>query len=288
MVSARRIYSDFKVFSRGFMRNKFGLFFGLIFPVVLILIFGAIFSGGGSGTNTVYAQNLDAGFGGQNMGNTFLTYLNESGTIQIITVDVAGDFGEYLANKSQSEGILIPENFSMDYLTGKQVNITVYSNPASSSSGIINGYVNGYANYFNLNYFPTKIQRHNPRNNRHKNSLCQYSANQIHRLPHPRPNRLLRPNQPHVLTRQHIQRLQEKQTLQTTLSNPTHQDGMADIKNPLVHRTNNRRFPLNVRRRHPRIRRTHHPLTTAHTLPNPRPHAIRILRHARRHSCQEP
>ena len=68
MVSARRIYADFKVFSRGFMRNKFGLFFGLIFPVVLILIFGAIFSGGSSGTTTVYAQNLDAGFGGSKHG----------------------------------------------------------------------------------------------------------------------------------------------------------------------------------------------------------------------------
>ena len=47
MVSAKRIASDFKVFSRGYLRNKFGLFFGLVFPVILILIFGAIFSGGG-------------------------------------------------------------------------------------------------------------------------------------------------------------------------------------------------------------------------------------------------
>jgi ABC-2 type transport system permease protein len=35
-------------------------------------------------------------------------------------------------------------------MMGQQVNLTVYSNPASSSSGIITGYVNGYANYFNL------------------------------------------------------------------------------------------------------------------------------------------
>src|SRR5512133_3269390 len=126
MVSAKRIYSDFKVFSRGFLRNKFGLFFGLIFPVVLIVIFGAIFSGGGSGTTTVYAQNLDTGFMGQNIGNTFLSALNESGTIQIVTVDVTGDFGEYLANKSQSEGIVIPADFSQSYLMGQQVNLTVY------------------------------------------------------------------------------------------------------------------------------------------------------------------
>ena len=61
MVSAKRIYADFKVFSVGYLRNKFGLFFGLIFPVVLILIFGAIFSGGSTGTVNVYVQNQDTG-----------------------------------------------------------------------------------------------------------------------------------------------------------------------------------------------------------------------------------
>ena len=162
MVSGRRIFADFKVFSRGFLRNKFGLFFGLIFPVVLILIFGAIFSGGGSGTTTVYAQNLDTGFMGQNIGNAFLDALNETGTIQIVTVDVTGDFGEYLANQSQSDGIVVPADFSQSYITGQQVNVTVYGNPASSSSGIISGYVSGFASYFNLNYFQQKYNDTTP------------------------------------------------------------------------------------------------------------------------------
>ena len=61
MVSVRRIASDFRVFSRGYLRNKFGLFFGLVFPVMLILIFGAIFSGDSSGTINVYVQNQDTG-----------------------------------------------------------------------------------------------------------------------------------------------------------------------------------------------------------------------------------
>lgn len=162
MVSARRIYADFKVFSRGFLRNKFGLFFGLIFPVVLIVIFGAIFSGGGSGTNTVYTQNLDTGFMGKNIGNNFLIELNKTGTLEIVTVDVTGDFGEFLANKSQSAGIVIPAEFSQNYMTGQQVNITVYGNPTSTTSGIITGYVNGYANYFNLNYFQQKYNDSTP------------------------------------------------------------------------------------------------------------------------------
>ena len=61
MGSGKRILADFKVFSRGYLRNRFGFFFGLIFPVILILIFGAIFSGSGTGTINVYVQNQDTG-----------------------------------------------------------------------------------------------------------------------------------------------------------------------------------------------------------------------------------
>jgi ABC-2 type transport system permease protein len=151
MSSGKRILADFRVFSVGYLRNKFGLFFGLIFPVILILIFGAIFSGGGTtGTFTVYAQNKDTGAFGQNIGDSFLTALNESSTIQIITVNASENFPDFLAAHSTSDGIVIPENFSADYLSGTKVNVTVYGNPASSTSGIVSGTVNGYAGYFNL------------------------------------------------------------------------------------------------------------------------------------------
>ncbi len=164
MVSGKRIYSDFKVFSRGYLRNKFGLFFGLIFPVILILIFGAIFSGGGSGTVTVYAQNQDTGPfpTGQNLGAGFLEALNKSSTITVITVNPSENFSKYLADHSVSDGIIIPENFTFNYITGHQLNLTVYGNPTSSTSGIVSGTVNGYANYFNLNYFQTKYNDTTP------------------------------------------------------------------------------------------------------------------------------
>jgi ABC-2 type transport system permease protein len=163
MVSGKRIYSDFKVFSRGYLRNKFGLFFGLIFPVILILIFGAIFSGNGSGTINVYAQNKDTGLpGGTNIGATFLTSLNESGTIKVFTVDPSDNFSQYLADHSSSDGIIIPADFSANYATGHQVNITVYGNPTASTSGIVGGTINGYSNYYNLNYFQRKYNDTTP------------------------------------------------------------------------------------------------------------------------------
>jgi ABC-2 type transport system permease protein len=153
MVSGKRILSDFKVFSRGYLRNKFGLFFGLIFPVILILIFGAIFAGGGSSTVSVYAQNQDNGAFGQDIGASFLSALNESTTIRVITINASENFPDYLAAHSASDGIIIPQNFSAEYIAGHSVNVTVYGNPTASTSGIVSGTVSGYANYFNLQRF---------------------------------------------------------------------------------------------------------------------------------------
>ena len=165
MVSGKRIFADFKVFSRGYLRNKFGLFFGLIFPVILILIFGAIFSGGTSGTISVYVQNQDTGpflSPELDLASTFLHALNSSTTIKVITVDSSENFSKYLADHSSSDGIVIPADFSANYLAGYPINVTVYGNPTSSTSGIVSGTVGGYANYFNLNYFQTKYSDTTP------------------------------------------------------------------------------------------------------------------------------
>ena len=166
MVSAKRIASDFRVFSRGYLRNKFGLFFGLAFPVILILIFGAIFSGNSSGTTTVYTQNQDTGpFPSPQMDiavqfvqalNGTLpdgTKISDTWPIRVELVDASENFTQYLADHSASDGILIPEGFSAAYLAGQMVDVTVYGNPTSSTSGIVSGTVSGVANLFNLERF---------------------------------------------------------------------------------------------------------------------------------------
>jgi ABC-2 type transport system permease protein len=156
MSSGKRILADFKVFSRGYLRNRFGLFFGLIFPVILILIFGAIFSGNSSGTINVYVQNQDTGpfaTPQMNIAQQFLNQLNSSGVIKITLVPNSDNFTKYLADQSASDGIIIPENFSVNYLAGVPVNVIVYGNPTVSTSSAVNQLVNGIINYFNLNYY---------------------------------------------------------------------------------------------------------------------------------------
>jgi ABC-2 type transport system permease protein len=166
VASAKRVLSDFKVFSRGYLRNKFGLFFGLVFPVILILIFGAIFSGNSSGAVSVYTQNLDTGpFASPQLdiASQFVSALNgtlpdgsrisDSWPIKVELVSPSENFSNYLADHSSSDGIVIPENFSADYLAGRSIDVIVYGNPASSTSGIVTGTVSGISNSFNLQRF---------------------------------------------------------------------------------------------------------------------------------------
>jgi ABC-2 type transport system permease protein len=155
MSSGKRIFSDFKVFSRGYLRNKFGLFFGLVFPVILILIFGAIFSGNNSATINVYAQDKDTGPFPSPQMNIGLQFLNafSNSTVKIIMVNASENFPQYLAAHSTSDGIVIPANFSASYLAGQPVNVTVYGNPTSTSSMIVAETVTGVINGFNLNYY---------------------------------------------------------------------------------------------------------------------------------------
>jgi ABC-2 type transport system permease protein len=137
------------VFRREYLRNRIGLFFALIFPVILILIFGAIFSGGSSGSITVYLQNQDAS---SPTSVAFINSLNSTKTIEVVSVDSSANLPQYLLAHSSSNGLIIPQGFQQDYASGKSVNVTVYTNPADTSSQIVVGTVNGVVNYFNLRH----------------------------------------------------------------------------------------------------------------------------------------
>jgi len=118
--------------------------------VILIVIFGAIFSGGSTGPITVYAQNHDSGFQGQNIGHNFLTAMNSTNVTQIITLPNNESLTGYLQSNSGGIGLYIPANFSFAIFSKSKVNVTVYSNPSDSSAQIVLGVANGIVNYFNL------------------------------------------------------------------------------------------------------------------------------------------
>ena len=152
MASAKRLISDFRLFGRGYLRNVAGLFFGLIFPVILILIFGAIFSGNNTGEVTVYLQNQDISVPAPfvDISGNFTEALNSTSILNVQSVDASENFSQYLKDHSASDGIIIPANFSLNYAMQQPINVTVYGNPTQSTNGIILGTLNGVTNAFNL------------------------------------------------------------------------------------------------------------------------------------------
>jgi ABC-2 type transport system permease protein len=147
LASPRRILSDLQVFRREYLRNKTGIFFALIFPIILIIIFGAIFSGGSSGPINVYMQNLD---GSNQVTSSFINALNSTGTVRLIQVDSSTNLSQYLVSHSYGQGILIPKGFSQNFVLGLPINVTVYNNPADTSTQVVIGTMNGVINAFNL------------------------------------------------------------------------------------------------------------------------------------------
>jgi ABC-2 type transport system permease protein len=151
--------AELKVLAVSSMRSREGSFFTLIFPIILILLFGAIFSGGGTQPSTVYVQNLDApgpagtlfihALNGSSQSNG-VRPANQTWPINLIIVPTSENFTKYLSAHSASDGVVIPKGFSSAYAAHSSVNVTLYGNPASTTSAIVSGVTREIVNGFNL------------------------------------------------------------------------------------------------------------------------------------------
>lgn len=181
-MKARIIWTDFMASFRNFYRNKGTLFFSIAFPAILILLFGAIFSGGGTGTYTLNVKNFDYENGkimAQMMGNStalqqFLgnhsnfydalyEHLNETGVIDldIITEQEAAteqEFYRYIDHHTLKSVLLIPENYSFRLVMaiGQQnaslaPNLTLLLDQSEAQrNNVILSVVNQVASHYNL------------------------------------------------------------------------------------------------------------------------------------------
>ena len=145
----RNIAADFRIVSRTYFRNPVALFFSLIFPIILISMFGLIFSSTGGGTVTLVVLNEDHN---SHDSVAFLAALNSTHvvTVQVVSVSTQ-NFSSYLGQNDQPTGLVIPDGFQSDLTNRTPVNLTLYTDPEdASSAGIAEGAVQGVAAYFNL------------------------------------------------------------------------------------------------------------------------------------------
>jgi ABC-2 type transport system permease protein len=149
----RVIIADFTASFKTFYRNKGTLFFTIAFPVILILLFGAIFSGGGAGTYTLHVKNFDYenGFAiaammrNSTMHGIVSNYSNfydglyaqlnatEVINVKIISHEEAADeeaLWEYIDEKTVKSVLVIPEHYS------EHLAIAIVNNDASMADNL--------------------------------------------------------------------------------------------------------------------------------------------------------
>ncbi|HLY77621.1 MAG TPA: ABC transporter permease, partial [Thermoplasmata archaeon] len=148
-MNGRRIAAYLVAFAKGYIRNPIGLFFTLVFPVILILIFGAVFSNAGSSAVTVDVENLDH----NSLASVqFLLALNQTGAIQVNVIPpTSGNLSTYLAKNSAPAGLIVPAGFQAALQNRSPVKVVLFTNPsAASETGLVLGAVAGVIDSVNL------------------------------------------------------------------------------------------------------------------------------------------
>jgi len=146
-----RVGADLKVVVRSYTRNPVALFFSLIFPIILISLFGLIFSSVGTTTTTLYVVNDDHGSAPS---VAFLAALNNTTVVSVSLVNVSpSNFATWLGQNDEPVGLVIPAGFGADYRSNTSVNVTVYTDPLdAASSGAAVGAIDEVVNEFNVGH----------------------------------------------------------------------------------------------------------------------------------------
>ena len=148
----KRVLADLVAFGRQYIRSRVGTFFALAFPVILILLFGSIFSQSGTPQVPLYVQDLD----GTPWSHAFVATLNNTTVIAYRPIPPDADFQQFIAANSVNVALQIPAGFEtavLRALAGDRnvsVNVSLAGDVTQSSYGIVASAVSSVATRFNL------------------------------------------------------------------------------------------------------------------------------------------
>lgn len=145
-----RVLADLNAYGKQYMRTKVGPFFAFAFPILLILLFGAIFSGTGSQTFTLYVQDLD----GTPAAAGFIDALNATNLTHVEFIPADVDIEQYIKDESIGAALQIPDGFGARVGQGNATlpptELVMYGDPSRSTYGQSVGVVAGVADAFNF------------------------------------------------------------------------------------------------------------------------------------------
>jgi ABC-2 type transport system permease protein len=147
-----RILADLLSFGKQYMRSTVGAFFTFIFPILLILLFGAIFNQSGTNSFNLPTQNLD----NTPMSQAYLEALNQTGVVSVQMVPANVNMEAYIRDHSLTVALQIPWQFEQDVLASIRsngtapVNVTLYGDSSKSTFGVAVGVLRAVAEQMNF------------------------------------------------------------------------------------------------------------------------------------------
>jgi ABC-2 type transport system permease protein len=146
------IVADLKVSFKQWKRSKGTVFWTILFPILLIFIFGSIFSGTGESSYDLVVQNHDE----TSQSSMFLEQLKNTSMISIKEISGSEDISSYMKNNSISSGLVIPSNFGATIQQASFDNsvssmLTFYFDPSQqTTTSIVQTVISSTLQEFNL------------------------------------------------------------------------------------------------------------------------------------------
>jgi ABC-2 type transport system permease protein len=136
---------------RVWFRSKHTLFWTFAFPILLMLLFGAIFSVSEDPRFDFYVQNQDLIDGEPSpLSAAFVSMLNETGVLKLKMVDPAANTAEYIDEEGVEMMLLIPEGFHQSCLM-QNASVVLKTVPpeVDTSAATVRGVVEQIVEVFN-------------------------------------------------------------------------------------------------------------------------------------------
>lgn len=137
---------------RTWFRSKHTLFWTLAFPILLMLLFGAIFSVSEDPRFDFYLQNQDITDGEQSMFSaTFIDLLNETGVLNIKRIEASANTAEYIDENGVELLLVIPEGFHQSVLAQNATVVLKTVPPeVDTSAAAVTEVITQIVDYFNI------------------------------------------------------------------------------------------------------------------------------------------
>ncbi len=145
---------DFVVSFKGWIRSKGTIFWSIFFPVLLILLFGAIFSGTDSPSYTLQVQDLDHSQGSE----MYLEVLQNISVLKIQMINSSENITDYIQKNDLTGALVIPEGFgntialsTINPSSNASVNLSFYYDPSNQgATSVVRSIIGSSLQQFNL------------------------------------------------------------------------------------------------------------------------------------------